>query len=64
MGYVPPRPIKGGEPLCTTTLALELDELLKAGQALAGALTMPLHCTQSPTGTSVELGITSGLVLS
>ena len=39
---------------------------MEPGQALAGALTMPLHCgvgTQSPTCTSEELGTASDLVL-
>ena len=48
------------------TLGLALDKLLEPGQALAGALTMPLHCgvgTRSPTCTSEELGTASGLVL-
>ena len=46
-------------PLLQGTLGLALDKLLKPGQALTGALTMPLHCgvnTWSPTCTSAELG--------
>ena len=48
------------------TLGLALDKLLKPGQALTEAQTMPLYCgvgTQSPTCTPVKLGTASGLVL-
>ena len=59
-GYAtPPRPIKARTPVrYFRELGLALGNLLKASQALAGALTMPLHCgvgTQSPTCTLAEL---------
>ena len=42
----PPRPIKTEDScaLLQGTLVPVLDKLLEPGQALAGALTMPLHC--------------------
>ena len=63
-GDMPPQTKYGWDPcvLLQGTLGLVLDKLLKAGQALAGALTMPLHCdvgTRSPTCTSVKLDTAS-----
>ena len=60
MGYVPPDPgiLNWG------ALGLALNKLLKLGQALTVALTMPLCCgvgTHSLTCTSVELGTASAL---
>ena len=60
MGYAPQTNL-GWDPcvLLQGTLGLAPDKLLEQGQALAGALTTPLHCgvdTRSPTCTSVELG--------
>ena len=58
MGYVPPDP----GTLNRGALGLALNKLLKLGQALTVALTMPLCFgvgTQSLTCTSVELGTAS-----
>ena len=75
IGYAPPPPppippqTNYGWDSCALlqgTLGVVLDKLLRPGQGLAGALTMPLQCgvgTRSPTCTSVGLGTASGLVL-
>ena len=69
MGYTPPDQLRLG-PLCATSgnsgpRARQNPEA-RPSQALAGALTIPLHCgvgTHSLTCTLVELGTASGLVL-
>ena len=69
MGYTPPDQLRLG-PLCATSgnsgPSARQNPEARPSQALAGALTIPLHCgvgTHSLTCTLVELGTASGLVL-